>query len=766
MIPKIIHQTFETELTPPDMSKARDSWKVNNKEYEYCFYNNIDRINFIKKHFTKKVLQAYHLIIPGSFKADLFRFCVLYIKGGVYVDCDMICLQPLSKLIDDSDKLIVVRDDPMAKKWIATGFIATDPKHPVLWEAINQSVENILAQQEMFYLDYTGPGMFGKTLNRVAGRDPEEDFELGDQRIVGMKVKMLLHDFTNTKFKHNGTDILHVEYPTYREEMKSIDNHPYYHYIQTKNVFKKIPNTIFFTTYDGLDINDYMVKSFEDKNPEFEIKHYNQNQVDQWFKESIYNDAYLKLTQRGERTDFFRYCYLWENGGVYVDADVYCNQPIRNWLIDQDLIVGLEADMDATDPLFKDIGVQVENKLLSVCNWAIASAPKQMPLNFIINDIINNPKEGVLNNTGPGRFSKHIISYFGKSTKINNSYLLPINAFGSNQNHSGAYKSDDPCSVDKPDIFLTHLFAGTWRGNIKRKPIQLIEREITPAVSHNLCIHTEASGYKGIARYDKDTSRTKFMEAMGECKSLIEYTFDQDFTVITKKTMPIKNAIPKAIKFEDYRAFTFKDKIYYSVAYLDKDFNTYMGVLDQSYNFIGDINIDRHHKLTFGVGTEVLWEKNWLFFEKDNDLYFIYATTPDLIIYKCNDFTNLKFNLFSSSVNYLANRLPQDQLYFSSNTSTGGSSSPVWIDSLDAYVYLIHTKLYEQRKYNHFIVALDKDLKLKSLNPVPFVSSHVGYSLMFITSMIIVNQECVISGGIEDNQNFIWQIPLSRLSLS
>ena len=765
MIPKLIHQTFETEGTPPDMSKARDSWRINNVEYEYCFYDDVGRIKFIKKHFTKKVLNAYHLLIPGSFKADLFRYCVLYIQGGVYVDCDMICLQPLSKLIEDADKLIVVRDDPMTKKWIAVGFLAAEPKHPVLWEAINRAVDNVIKQEEMFYLDYTGPGLFGKALNCVAGRDIETEYKLGDQYINSLKVKMLLHDFPNTKFKYNGVEVLHVEYPTYRQEMKAIDNHPFYHYIQTKNVFKKIPNTIIFTTYDSLDINDYMISSFKKHNPEYEIKHFSQNQVDLWFKHSIYNNAYLKLTERGERSDFFRYCYLWENGGVYVDADIYCNQPLRNWIKDQDLIVGLEADMDGADPFFKDIGVQVGGKILSVCNWAIATAPKQMPLNFVINDIINNPVNGVLQNTGPGRFSKHIISYFGASNKIKNSYLLPINAFGSNQNHSGAFKSDNPFSVERDDVFLTHMFAGTWRGNVKRKPIQLLAKEITPAVSHNITIHKTNYGYKGVARYDQDTSRTEFMKFIGESKSLVEYKFDESFNVTHKEIKEIKNTNDKKLKFEDYRAFTYLGLTYYCVAYLDEEFNTYMGVLDNNYNFKGKINIDRHHKIKFGVGKEVLWEKNWLFFESKNELYFIYATTPDLIIYKCDDFIKLEFNLFSSSVNYLSNRLPKDELYFSSNTSTGGSTNPVWIEALEAYVYLIHTKLYEKRSYNHFVVCLDSDLKLKALNPIPFISSHVGHGLMFVTTMIVSDDKCIICGGVEDNQNFIWEIPLARLAV-
>ena len=166
--------------------------------------------------------------------------------------------------------------------------------------------------------------------------------------------------------------------------------------------------------------------------------------VDNWFAASIYNDAYKKLKQRGEKSDFFRYCYIWENGGVYVDSDIYCNQPLRNWISYQNLIVGLEADLPVSNTFFTGIGVEINNRIKSVCNWAFAAAPKQEPINKIINDIINFPQDGVLNNTGPGRFTKHIIEYFGINNKINNSELLPINAFGSNQNHSDAFKSDKP----------------------------------------------------------------------------------------------------------------------------------------------------------------------------------------------------------------------------------------------------------------------------------------------------------------------------------
>jgi hypothetical protein len=109
--PPPVHQTFETKFTPPGMSRARGSWSANNPEYVYKFYEATDRIDFIKNNFPVSVLKAYHDIIPGAFKADLFRYCVLYIEGGVYADSDTTCLTPLDEYINKDTSLLVVRDE-------------------------------------------------------------------------------------------------------------------------------------------------------------------------------------------------------------------------------------------------------------------------------------------------------------------------------------------------------------------------------------------------------------------------------------------------------------------------------------------------------------------------------------------------------------------------------------------------------------------------------------------------------------------------------
>ena len=84
------------------------------------------------------------------------------------------------------------------------------------------------------------------------------------------------------------------------------------------------------------------------------------------------------------------------------------------------------------------------------------------------------------------------------------------------------------------------------------------------------------------------------------------------------------------------------------------------------------------------------------------------------------------------------------------------------IPQLHGKYYEIHTKIYNERRYNHWLVTLNSNLTLHSINPTPFLSKNVGM-MIFINSMIENEDELLISGGIEDNQNFIWPVSKSRL---
>ena len=155
-IPKIIHQTFKTQFASSRMIEATNSWGKISPNWEYYFYDDNDCIEFIKNYFSRETLLTFLSFLPGAFKADLFRLCILYIKGGVYADADTISLTDLDKVINDDLELLIVRDDPMAKKWLWNGFIACTPKHPAIKIAIDKIIQNYKTKEELFYLDYSG----------------------------------------------------------------------------------------------------------------------------------------------------------------------------------------------------------------------------------------------------------------------------------------------------------------------------------------------------------------------------------------------------------------------------------------------------------------------------------------------------------------------------------------------------------------------------------------------------------------------------------
>ena len=79
------------------------------------------------------------------------------------------------------------------------------------------------------------------------------------------------------------------------------------------------------------------------------------------------------------------------------------------------------------------------------------------------------------------------------------------------------------------------------------------------------------------------------------------------------------------------------------------------------------------------------------------------------------------------------------------------------------YVYLIHTKIYDKKRYNHFSVWMDKDLNIVEIKEKPFLSQHLNWDYFFVSTMLREGEYVIISGGIQDNANFTWRIPINLL---
>ena len=122
---------------------------------------------------------AYQSLVPGAFKADLWRLLVLFEFGGVYADLGFLFVAPLhDTLVDfDNDELVLVVDPPQHHadgtelEGLYQAFMAAYPRHAVVGAMIEAVLENVVAQEYgTGALDITGPIAVARVFRACVGR--------------------------------------------------------------------------------------------------------------------------------------------------------------------------------------------------------------------------------------------------------------------------------------------------------------------------------------------------------------------------------------------------------------------------------------------------------------------------------------------------------------------------------------------------------------------------------------------------------------------
>lgn len=162
--PMIIYQTIKDKKTVPPKVYEK-IWKYA-PEYKHVIFDDDECIQFIKKYYSQKHVDRFHNLQSGPHKADLFRYCILYKKGGIYLDIKTELIQPLHTIFTDRTKLYsVIQFDRIG---IYQGVLASPPGHPIFLELIDY----ILTTDPSHYLEYTQD--FYKRIHKY----PQEDMVL------------------------------------------------------------------------------------------------------------------------------------------------------------------------------------------------------------------------------------------------------------------------------------------------------------------------------------------------------------------------------------------------------------------------------------------------------------------------------------------------------------------------------------------------------------------------------------------------------------
>ena len=190
-IPRVVHQSYidAASLTPAMYAAARRTEAVARLSgWAYKFYSDQDCRRYIERH-QPSMLEVYDGLIPKAFKADVFRYCVLFVEGGLWLDitdCPSPRIRRMSQLVPAGAHFV----SAIEAHGICACHAEPGPPTPHCYPAVFQAVlasapgsATLAAAMEMIsagwraralprgggfrHLGVTGPVLLGRAVRRV-----------------------------------------------------------------------------------------------------------------------------------------------------------------------------------------------------------------------------------------------------------------------------------------------------------------------------------------------------------------------------------------------------------------------------------------------------------------------------------------------------------------------------------------------------------------------------------------------------------------------
>ena len=129
-IPKIFYQSWDREIP----EKIMDENEKYIQGFTYKRFSIEDIQNYLKKNWNDNVLKLFNSYKKTAHKIDLWRYCILYETGGVYMDADCVLKSDINPLLNNHAVFVTNNRD---EKDIFNGFIMTFPKNKIIKEILD-----------------------------------------------------------------------------------------------------------------------------------------------------------------------------------------------------------------------------------------------------------------------------------------------------------------------------------------------------------------------------------------------------------------------------------------------------------------------------------------------------------------------------------------------------------------------------------------------------------------------------------------------------
>ena len=360
VIPLHMYQVWhDLKEMPSSVKESIHLIKEQNPEFQHHLYDEPMCRSFIQEHFPKKVLQAYDSIVPHAYKADLWRYCILYKKGGIYLDSKYYGVEGF-KMIQLTGKEYFCKGVSNTFFSIYNAFLICKPGNSVLKRAIDKVVEQV---ETRYYGSV--PWCIGPLMIRSFFTDYAFD-----------KLELSLEYVNKVKryITYRGHRIL--KYNELYQKEKAQQSEHWTKYWEKRQLYeRKIPCILFQTSKDPPPA--YVIKQIKERSSGWEYMHFTDKDILKFFKDHPLKEfpdieKVFHSFEKGEhKADLFRYYFLYVKGGVFIDSDA---------------MIQVELDTIARDYEF----FSVESKYIrpkSIFQGFIGSAPNNKIIYAALKDI-------------------------------------------------------------------------------------------------------------------------------------------------------------------------------------------------------------------------------------------------------------------------------------------------------------------------------------------------------------------------------------------
>jgi hypothetical protein len=211
MIPANLFTFYhDVSKIPEVMNEKYKKMVRENPEFNCKLFDIHSGRKFISQNFGPNVLIAYDKLKPYAYKSDLFRYCYIYVNGGIYVDIKYISIKGF-RFLELLDKEYLV-SEPIG---VQNCLLVLHPRNEMILRCIhairNRVLNNFYGNTPLF----TGPFLLSEKYG-IFYKNNRIDTHL----------RWCIEDNLHCIYKNNC--LILREYPRYRKDLLNFSDQPHY----------------------------------------------------------------------------------------------------------------------------------------------------------------------------------------------------------------------------------------------------------------------------------------------------------------------------------------------------------------------------------------------------------------------------------------------------------------------------------------------------------------------------------------------------------